>query len=76
MTEFHNRVERLTQLRQAKTQQETSENQPVEVQKPKPWQRKPKPWELPPDPAQLAELQATAERMRRQRLGRNYEGNS
>ena len=69
MTEFHNRVERLTQLRQAETQQETSENQPVEVQKPKPW-------ELPPDPAQLAELQATAERMRRQRLGRNYEGNS
>ena len=76
MTEFHNRVERLTQIRQAENQQENSENQPIETPQPKLWQRKPKPWELPPDPIQLAELQETAERMRRQRLGRNYEGNS
>ena len=76
MTEFHNRVERLTQIRQAENQQENSENQPIETPQPKLWQRKPKPWELPLDPIQLAELQETAERMRRQRLGRNYEGNS
>lgn len=84
MTEFSNRVERLNQAKAAdqlqNQQQQNSEFQPddaPQLEAPKPqWKRKLKPWELPPDPAELAELQETAERMRRQRLGRNYEGNS
>lgn len=64
MTDFHNRVERLTEIRAAEKLQESTEEQPLETHARKPWKRKLKPYELPPDPEKEAKFAALLEQRR------------